>query len=413
MEFRVPIVVAAVLGLGVSPAMAGEVAVTFLQAADAASASPKVREGERAQRSLEAASQSAPRLDANPVVTIGLGPRLSPAPSRQLEGTVGLSQAVSLEGAARLRRKALAAEARTQAASTLVTRVALRMAASRAWLDLWAAQQQLTLARQEHEVVKRAQRAVDLLVGAHERTSADALVAQRQTEEAALRVLAAEGALVDAQAQLGSELGLGADDTPVASGEPADVLPPSDSEQRAALASVEQMPSVQVARLLAAEERLRGAEEHAGRSGWLTVGVEARRDVDGLGVLGTLTLPLPLQRVGLREQASRQAAATRAEGEAQDATRRGRRELVLAFHEVDHTDEIARSLDERVVPVAEKAVAALDRAFSAGEVTLLERIDGQRSLLDARSRRLAALRDRAWARVRASVLVDSIRRRQP
>ncbi len=396
--------------LAPAEALGREQPLTFAQAADAAAASPLLQRGQRARATLEEASRSSPRVDANPTISIQLGARVLPANERMAEGTLGVSQALSTEGAARLRQQALAAEARTAGATLQGQKMSLRLQAARGWLELWAAQRLLAAAKQDAEAARRSQRAVEALVAAHERTRTEALVAKRQAEEASLRALSAEGALAEARAMLKGELGLAADATPVATGEPPEVVAPTEAEQQAAVAEAASMPEVRARSLLAAEERVRAAEERAARGSRLTVGAQAQRDAIGATVLlGTLSAPINLFDVAAREEAPRRAAALRAEGEAAVALNRARGDLLIAFHDVEHSDETLQAIDRGLLPAAEQAAAALDRAFAAGEVTILEKIDGQRSLIEARARQIAAQRDRAWARIRASVLAQAAR----
>jgi cobalt-zinc-cadmium efflux system outer membrane protein len=395
--------------LGSAAGLAGERPVTFREAAERSARNPRVLAGSQAQRGLDQAVQRLPRLDANPMLSIQLGPRVSPPQERSMEGSVTLSQAVSLQGAAGLRRGALRAEAQTAGAQAAQLRLRLRLEAARAWLDLWAAQQLHGLARQDAEAAGRSRRAVEALVKARERPRSEALVARRQAEEAGLQALLAEGALAEAREQLKAELGSPPEDSPVAAGDPPDVVPPSAGEQRAALASATALPAVRVQALLAAEERVRGAEERAARGSRLTLGVQVQRDGVGTTLQGLVGVPLPLLDLGGREEAPRKAAALRAEGDAQDALHRARSELSLAFHDLEHSAQVERAVRDELLPAAEQAQQALDREFEAGEVTLLEKIQGQRSLVEARARLIHATRDRVWACLRAATLVAATR----
>jgi cobalt-zinc-cadmium efflux system outer membrane protein len=398
------------LGLHGAVALAADRPLSFVEAAERSARNPRVAAGKVAQAELERKARGLPALDANPVLSVQLGARLSPERDRGADFTASLSQTVSLERAARLRREALAAEARTAEAQAQQARLELRLDAARAWLDLWAHQKLLALAKEDEEAARRLQQAVTRLVQARERLRSEALVARRRVEEARLQVLAAEGALAESREQLRAELGLPLEDTPVASGEPPELLPPSAAEQKAALASAASLPSVRARSLLAAEERVRAAEERAARGNRLTFGVVLQREAPDANVVqGLVAVPLPLLDVASREAAPRLAAARRADGEAEDALHRARAGLSLAFHDLEHSDQVESAVRGELLPAAEEALRALDREFAAGEATLLERIDGQRALIEARARLVHALRDRAWARLRAAALLAAIR----
>lgn len=385
-----------------------ELPFTFSQAAERSLKNPRILAGQQAQRSLEEAASRLPTLDANPVLSIQLGARIAPVKERNPEGAASLSQPISLERSARVRRNALSAETKTAEVQEQNLRLQFRLAAAQAWLDLWAAQRLHELAQQDAAAARQLQQAVERLVRAQERTRSEALVAKRQAEEAALRVLAAEGKLVEARERLKAELGLSAEDSPLAVGDPPDVVPPSAERQQAVLVAAASLPAVRIKSLLVVEENLRAMEERAARGSWITVGVQAQRDAIGAtAILGQLSTPIPLLNLSGREEAPRRAAALRAQGDAEDALRRARSELALAFHDLEHSEQVERSTREELLPTAEQANLALGLEFQAGEATLLERLDGQRALLDARARQITALRDRAWARIRASILVNA------
>jgi outer membrane protein TolC len=186
-------------------------------------------------------------------------------------------------------------------------------------------------------------------------------------------------------------------------------LPPlSADQQRRALQQLERLPEIGAKSLLARSELVRAREERAARGVHLSVGAQLRHDALGATIVeGTLSLPLPLMDVGAREYASRSAEATRLEGEVSDLRVRARAALVLAFHEVEHTQEVLTLLDDGLLPAAEQAVALRTRELEAGEGTLLELIDARRTLFDARARRVGALRERTWARIRVRLLAHA------
>jgi cobalt-zinc-cadmium efflux system outer membrane protein len=412
---RIACVLLLAAGAGNGPdAQAAERFLSFTQAAERSAQNPRLQAGQQAQQGLARAASRVPRIDANPVLTVQLGGRVSPARERNPEGQVALTQTLSLEGAARLRREALAAEARTAQAQQRQLQVMVRLEAARAWLDLWSAQQLHQLAQQDAEAAARLRKAVEALVTARERPRSEALVARRQAQAAALRVLEAEGALAESRALLQAELGLPLEDTPVATGDPPELLPPSEQAQRAALASAAALPSVRTRTLLAAEERVRAAEERAARGTRLTFGVQAQRDALGATVLqGILGLPLPVMDVASREEAPRLAAALRADGDAADALHRAQADLALAFHDLEHSEQVASALQDALLPAAEEALQALEKELRAGEATLLEALEGRRALIEARQRKVVAERERAWARLRAVALVAALQEPSP
>lgn len=391
-----------------SAAAAAERPVSFATAVALAEHNPRTTATRAAATDLQRAVASSPKLDANPVFSVSAGPRLAPGNERGFEGSLALSQALSLESAATLRKQALQAEAAWLSRDADAQTLARCLGAANAWLALWEAQEAMAVAAADVANERALVALLERLTSAQERSVADLATVRARLSEALLHQLGTEGMLADARAQLSAEINPAASELLVAEGALPELPALTADEQQRALQQIEQLPEIRAKSLLARSELVRAREERAARGVHLSVGAQLRHDALGATIVeGTLALPLPLLELGAREYASRSAEATRLEGEASDLRVRARAALLLAFHEVEHTQEVLALLEEGLLPAAERAVALRTRELEAGEGTLLELIDARRMLFEARSRRVGALRERAWARIRVRLLAHA------
>lgn len=401
----------AVVGsLGIeTAALAADRPITFAEAVALADRNPRVLAGREASRSLARSHDASPAMDANPVVAVAAGPRVAPSSERGLEGSVSLSQSISLQGAAARRKDALGAESEWLSADVDADLTARRLAAASTWLALWEAERQLAVVATDLANEEELVRLVARLASVRERTEADLATAEARLADAKLRERMAEGSLVEAQARFGAEMRAADGDALRTEGSPPEFAM-VDGEREQLLLATSALPAVRAKELLARSELFRANEERAARGTRLTVGAELRRDaLDANVVQGTLSLPLPIFAVGAREYASRSAASVRLAGEAVDEQGRARAALAFAFHEVEHTEEVFQLLVTRLVPAAERAASLRERQLKVGEGTLLDVIDARRGVLEARTRLVRATRERSWARIYIRLLSEMTR----
>ncbi len=125
----------------------------------------------------------------------------------------------------------------------------------------------------------------------------------------------------------------------------------------------------------------------------LTVSIGAKRDND-LGrtqaVVG-ISVPLPFFDRNQGATAEALQRAEQASDEHQAARIRVATELREASNRLSVASASARTLKSTVLPAAQQAYDAATRGFEAGKFGVLDVIDAQRSLLQARSRYLTAL----------------------
>ncbi len=392
------------------PPEAPPVPITFADAIASAAQSPQVLQERAAAALLRDAQRSSPALDANPTLTISAGPRVAPTAERGFEGTLSISQSLSLVGSVRLRRDALAAEATwlsSQADTELLRR---RLAIAERWLALREAEEQFELTVRAVDNETSFVTLVARLTVGGERTQADVAAAQARLAQAHVQQLGAEGLVVEARAELIAELGVSPLEHLVTSGAVPEVAVPTAAQQAAMIAAAQTLPAVQSKKLAARSYALQALEERATRGLRLHVGIDASRDALGAYVVrGVVGMPLPMFDVAQRESASRRAASLRAEAEAVDAEVRARTMLGAVVHEVEHSEEVFTALRTMLVPAAERSVAMRDKQLQAREGILLDVVEARRGLFEAHIQLIQARRDRAWARIRLATLFAAIR----
>ncbi|HET9929195.1 MAG TPA: TolC family protein [Polyangiaceae bacterium] len=388
-----------------APSVAAERRVPFREAVGAGDQNPRVVSTRQASESLSRAEQKSPSLDANPVVTGAVGPRVAPASERGVDWGVGLSQSFSVHGAAARRREGLAAEAEWLRADADAELVARRIAAASAWLTLWEAERQVALTQEDVTNEERLLALVKRLAEVQERTAADVATVETRLAESKLRERLAEGTLVEAKARLSAEMHAARDDDLVTDGALPELPMPERAEALQLIARAASLPAVRARQLLSRAEQARAREERAGREARLSFGIDFRHESPGANIVqANAIVPLPIFAVGAREYASRMATSLRASGEAADEAMRAREAMRLAVHELEHSQEVFELLDARLVPSAERAIQLRERQLKGGEGTLLEVIDARRTFLDARLRWLSAAKNRAWARIQVELL---------
>ena len=383
--------------------------ISFDEALVRADAHPLLAGVRRADNTLRKAADKPAFLDANPILSASVGPRVYPAAELGVEALVSLTQTVSLERAATRRAESLRAESAWLSSEVAAERLSRRLAVASAWLDLWASHAQLHLAIDQLKNEEKFRDMTIRLQAAGERTRADLATVDARLAEAELFEKAAEGAFVMAQGALASELAAPAApefiprDTP-----PLLALP--TSEARAALTNrTAELPAVTSRALLARAEQARAVEDASARGHRLTFGVEAMRDATtAIGVRGMLGVTLPFFATGQRERAIRTAAAERLQGEATSLSARAQAEVAMALHELTHTEEVWELTAKRLVPASLRAQELREKEYAQQETTLLDVIEARRRSLEARYRLITAERDRAWARIQVASLIHAL-----
>ena len=379
-------------------------ALSFEAALGSGAGAAEVRGASQAAAVAAKGTREQPLLSANPVVNAQLGARVNPSDEEGFEGTLGISQPLSTRSLGRQRKVAMGSEARWRAARVDEVRLQRDLAIAFAWLELRRAEELQVLASSRVEVEVSRAAEIERLVSAGERPAPELADARAELSRARLAELDAEGRGVDAAHALGRALGQGDGRAVATRGPLPEAALPSTRDREALLDLVEQMPSVRTTELLAAAEEARGVEAWASAAQQVSVGVQVQRESMGSTIVqGTVSVPIPALRSGVRDRTVHQAAAAELRGQAADQAVQLRAQLRTMFHDVEHTDQVHADLRASVLPSSEEALNAWERQAASGEVLHLHVLDARRRLLEVRLREIDARVDRAWARVRLAI----------
>ncbi|HKE16352.1 MAG TPA: TolC family protein [Kofleriaceae bacterium] len=366
-------------------------ALTLESALDAARGSPAHRAAAARRRAAEAGVEAA---GAWPATSIGVSTthraeRAAPVASLPLPifGTLAASRGVA---------RAEAEVARIEASAV---DLALRRDVKRAWLELVRAEARADLSaaaiRREAELATITRARFDAGDASHaEVVAADAVARRARAQSAADRA-----AISAAAADLAALLGI--DPTgPLSAvgGFPAAAPVPPLDRLRARRAG---HPDARAAAARIGVERAREGEARAARWPELSVDLEAMIDdptLPGSDYRVGLTLAVPL--LGKRGAAEAAAAATgraaRIERERTLATVDA--ELVAAYRRYQSARELARALEQDVLPSQREAAELARSAYREGQGGLVAVLDADRTLADAEADWIQARADAAVSR---------------
>ncbi len=369
--------------------------------------------GEAAEVSRKGA-RSQPRVTSNPVVSAQLGGRVTPGDEQGFEGTVGISQPISVRRYARRSRQALDAEAQWRVAKLDQARLGQQLEVAHAWLELRRAEERHALAGEQLIVEQSRVQNLERLVAAQERTEADLVEGVSELERAQLRVIDVEGEEVDAGYALGQVLGQAHAEPLQTQGTVPEPAVLSSREQSALIAAVASLPSARAAHMLAAAEAVRGEEAWASSGPQVSVGMQAQRESQGSTIVqGTFSVPIPLVRLGHRQRVSHAASAAQLDGDAEVEVLALRSIVLRAVHELGHTQRVHDQLDTVLVPACDRAVQLREREAALGEALQIEVIDARRRALEVRARLIDARIDRAWSRTQVALLAAAAEQVEP
>ena len=190
---------------------------------------------------------------------------------------------------------------------------------------------------------------------------------------------------------------------------PAPELPLGDAE--AWLAEVGQLPAVALHRLRELAAEARGLEAQANNAPALALGAQVERGVGNSWVLyGIASLNLNLFGQDRRSRAIEDGVAACARADEERARVQAHAELADAFHEVEHAAELARSLEEGLVPALRTLEERRRRRLELGEGDIFSWQDAADRLLSAEQELERVRGELAWARVRLFLFLSEIER---
>jgi cobalt-zinc-cadmium efflux system outer membrane protein len=388
---------------------AAPVALSFDDAIGLAPQAPRVEGAARALSEKSALDSKLSSLTLNPTLSVMPGYRLSPTKDREPELVAELTQPWNLAGHSGARRSSVRLEEAVVEAEMRARALEQRLAAARAWVDLWAAQRVFAEMEREAKIADELQRLVERTAALGAATRADVADARAFAAEARLAALNAEGEVHDRGLELAREVASPRIDPIAASGDLPSPPLPVPIDRAALVARAAELPDVARQLLAARAERARGVEERAARGTILQLGVALQRDAPGgLVVSGLARITPPLFDRGERERGVRAAEAARLEGEQRAGQLAAQIELAMTLHEVEHTAEVRAALRDRLVPASREGADARRRIFAAGEATLPEVLQSERTAIDAESRLQRASAMNAWSRIKLWLLLSSM-----
>lgn len=374
--------------------------ISFDEAIGLSVQAPDVQGAERAVAEKHDMRGRISTMTSNPQLYLQPGFRVAPIPNQGVEVQASVMQSWNLAGLSSARTTTARLEEETLSARARALALTQRLEAARAWIDLWSAERVLEITSQEAALAGDFVRLVEKAAAASASTKADVSEARAYHAEARLSVIAAEGEVLERGLLLARALAAGAE-AMSSSGSLPTAPAPAETNRKAAIQRVTNLPTVQSKALEAEVERARSAEEKAARGTSLSLGVYLQRDSPGGFVgYGAVGLTFPLFDRGERERSVTVARAAQLEGEAKRETANAAIDLALGFHEIDHTQEVVDTLTTAMLPALEESLASRLRIFEAGEATILEVITTRRNLVNARGRLERARAQNAWARVK-------------
>jgi outer membrane protein, heavy metal efflux system len=385
-------------------------ALSFEQTLSLADAAPSLSAASTAIERRRALAEVIPWLTSNPSVLVQPGARRMNQGAVGPELYLGITQELSLAGAGVARRASAMAEVGAETEERAVLRRGLTIAAAQAWLSLWAAQVALEAARAELTLTKEWQARVAKGAQAGGFTRVDVAVANAYQAEAHLSALSLEGETFVRGVMLNRVLARDADGPAVVTTTLPKVAIDSASVGRL-IATADTSPPVLAAMATVEVERARGREAEASRGTSLQVGALAWREGGGdLAAVASLQLTLPVFERAQRERSVAAAALSRAEGRTVTALAEERAERVDALHELEHSTETLRVLDDELLPASRDALEGMQRRFDAGEATAQELVLTRRALMSTKARHARAQADVIFARFHLSTLMSEVTR---
>lgn len=309
------------------------------------------------------------------------------------ELTIELSQPLELGGKRRLRREA--AELGRQLADNgqRLARAEVEAEAHRRFVAVLDAQERLALAREQAELTATMLSAAEQRIKAGKAPAIDRIRLQGEVSQAGLEVTRAERTLHTARQALAACWGDAQPDFERAEGDLG--LLPTVPTSSAVDASTEQSTAA-LNRRIATE--LLGKELEQARAGRipdpsLAVGWRQFNESDDNAWLFGISFPLPLFNQGEEAVAAASSRFNSARAREVRALNEARSALRTAWQALADARDTAEVFDRQVVPAAAEGFAIAEFGYRSGKFGLLELLDAQRTLCEARQQQLMARTD--------------------
>lgn len=375
---------------------------------------PEVIGAEAEVRGVAGFRRAADRgLHRPPRIEVSAGPRHVPGGGRLgVDASVGIFQEFST-GQYGKELDRFAASTKVRADSHLeATRRDARVRASLAWLDALEARAILVIRKRSVEGAKEILRIAQARVAAGRSSPGEAALAQSLLGSAEAAVLAAEGSITVADANLRHVCGIELH-RPLQVTGTLDAGADSIHEESLRAHVRDSSPD-----LLAAKAEASTAEQAArlGRASsrpFLDLGPSVTRESTGEWlVLGHVRLPLPGIDPAAADNAERQLLAHMARAEAGVTEQAVLKNVEIDLHEREHAIRVRDLLKTGSIEPAERAAREAELQYEAGRTDLVSVIAARRQLYDAHERWTQAATDvqRAEARLERYVAVTQLQK---
>ena len=386
-------------------------ALTFDQALLAGAQLPAVQALQRAAALRARLDGDLPLQTGNPELNMAAGPS-TPLPSTALQ--LSVVQTWNLADLGKLRRLAAQSERHVLGAELRLVLLEHRLAAAQAWLALWTAEKSLEVAEKELALAVALADSATRAVAKNVLSAGDAAEAKTFAVEAQLTVLHMDGERRHAVAQLARALGGDAAVLQTCEGPLPRPTLPAPNDWRISRGDVQALPQVALHRLQAAADQARALETAAQHGSELSVGGALQRDPQGsIAALAVVNVRWALFERGQRARAQALEQAERQQGQAETAALVVQVDLELARHEVEHTQRCEQALVDQLMPALQAQVAARELAMKRGVGLLPDVLRARRMRTEAERRMIQAQSERAWAEVKAWLLLAAQQAGEP
>ena len=338
------------------------------------------------------------------------GGLVSPSEARGFDMQATITQGWNLRGLGGARRDSAGHEREALEATIRARALRTRLDAARRWIDLATLTQVATSLEARiaglEELVAQRERALANGVGTSPAvTEARAILAELRQHR-----LDIEGDEFAAATQLAVAVGRepSQDLLETAGGSPDPPLPDA-SEIRTRIADVDRAPDVVVEQLRETAARARVIEASAEYAPVLTLGAQGERSAFGSWVVYGITgiaFRGPGQERRLTSVAHAQAAGAAAK--TLSAKLAARAELEEALHELRHTSEVLKLLEQETLPALRQLVASRERAVALGEEPYFAALEARDRVFAAIEATHRARGAQTWARIHMWLLLAEL-----
>lgn len=346
-------------------------------------------------RVVEAEARLAGRLP-NPELTVSLENVAGDGLYRGTDAaelTVELSLPIELGGKRRLRQEAAELNRQLATNGQKLVRADVLATTRQRFVAVISAQERLTLVREQAELTAKSLRAAEERINAGKAPFIDRLRLQGEASLASLAKEQAERTLVTARQALATSWGAEHSTFDRVAGE-LRVLPvvPLLSEVEATLEQTAEAVNRRIATELHGNALARAKASRIPDPS-LTVGWRQFRESDADTLLFGISVPLPLFSQGQDELAAAGSRFNSAKARELSDRNQARSTLRSAWQALADARAEADVLGNQVVPAATEGFTAAEVGYRAGKFGLLELLDAQRTLFEARQRQLTAQTD--------------------